>query len=168
MTTLFNSNSDRLAFLSNFYMAPFVAQFRGHMILFRSTEHYYQAHKTKDIGNINKILTSVTGAKAKYFGSAKSGCIIVEGFDDKRSKIMYKAVRYKFAQNPLLWKLLKQTKGKLVEDAPWDDYFGSGRDGNGKNVLGNLLTVLRDSGFEDMGDYRPKVKLKLIYNTLPE
>lgn len=154
----FNSKVDEYAFLSNFYMAPFVAPFRKRLVLFRSTEHYYQAHKTKDIIHINKILNSETGAKAKFFGSAKSGCVIVDDFDSKRKEIMYHAIRYKFAQNPVLYKLFKQLEGPFFEDAPWDDYFGTGRDGDGKNVMGKLLDKLHASGFPDRDDYRIKFK----------
>jgi ribA/ribD-fused uncharacterized protein len=151
--TEFNSNIIEYAFLSNFFPSPFVAPLKikgkKRYILFQTAEHYYQAHKTKDPRELALIINANGGSQARYFGSAKSGCNIIEDFDSKRKKIMQKVARYKYAQNPLLAEMLIRTKGKLVELAPWDDYFGSGRDGDGKNVHGRILTALRKELKED-------------------
>jgi predicted NAD-dependent protein-ADP-ribosyltransferase YbiA (DUF1768 family) len=59
---------------------------------------------------------------------------------------MREGLRYKYAQNPTLFMMLFLTgKAKLIEDAPWDDYFGTGKNGKGKNVMGKLLEELRTS-----------------------
>ncbi len=141
----FNSRIAEYAWLSAFFQAPFIAPLGKNMVLFRSREHFYQAHKTKDKKFRAKIINAVDGAKAKYWGSAKSGCPIVEDFDSKRAVIMRQAIRFQFHQNPLLLRWLQETgKATLIEEAPWDDYFGTGRDGNGKNVHGKLLMEFRD------------------------
>lgn len=155
---LFNSKHTRFGFMSNFYMSPFIAPFAGGMVLFRSVEHYYQVHKTKNKQFRAKILNAPDGSKAKYWGSAKAGCPIEDGFDARREKIMRQGLRYKFAQNPALRFLLDSTsKYKLVEDAPWDDFFGTGKDGKGKNVMGRLLEELRDTNY-DIEQYTPRVR----------
>lgn len=141
----FNSNIPEYAFLSAFYPAPFIAPLGKKMVLFPNREAYYQAHKTKSKEYRSKIINSRDPSRSKYFGSAKSGCPIVEGFDDNRKKIMRKAIQYQFPQNLVLMNLLMSTgKAELVELAPWDDYFGTGRDGEGKNVHGKLLMEFRD------------------------
>lgn len=158
---LFNSRHPRLRCLSNFYAAPFVFDFRGGLILVPTLEHAYQLHKTKDKEFLGKIYNSPDASKAKYWGSAKSGCPIIEGFDDKRIKLMRKLLRYKFAQNPMLHSVLKQTKGyTLIEEAPWDDFFGNGKDGKGKNHLGKELMALRDDSEFDITQYIPKFNVK--------
>lgn len=156
----FNSKTVGSSFLSAFYPGPFLAPLGKNVILFPNREAYYQAHKTKEAEQRAKIINALDPYKSKYFGSAKSGCKIIEGFDDKRERIMRKAIRYQMAQNPTLSRLLLATKGTLIEEAPWDDYFGSGRDGDGKNIHGKLLMEYRAKPPTDpkykMEDVRPK------------
>lgn len=141
----FNSRVYEYAWLSAFFQAPFIAPLGKKLVLFRSREHYYQAHKTKDKTFRSLIINAHEGSRAKYFGSAKSGCPIVEGFDARRKDIMREAIRYQFHQNPLLQRWLVETgDAKLIEEAPWDDYFGTGRNGDGKNIHGKLLMEHRD------------------------
>jgi Uncharacterized protein conserved in bacteria len=158
----FNSQIPQFAWLSAFAPFSFIAPWNGGFMLFRSREHYYQMHKTKDKNFRAKIANASDGGQAKYWGSAKSGCPIVEDFDSKREKIMRRAMRYQYAQNPMLVRLLRDTENaKLVEQAPWDDYFGNGRDGKGKNVHGKLHEEYRDNPMtkEELVKYRPDVRL---------
>lgn len=141
----FNSRIPEWAWLSAFAAGPFIAPVGKKLLLFKTREHYYQFHKTRDKHYRSLIINALDPSRAKYFGSAKSGCPIVEDFDSKREDIMREAIRYQMHQNPLLLSLLKQTEGyKLIEEAPWDDYFGTGRNGDGKNVHGKLLMEFRD------------------------
>lgn len=141
----FNSRVVEYAWMSAFFQAPFIAPLGKKLVLFRSREHYYQAHKTKDKTFRAKIINAKDGATAKYWGSAKSGCPIIEDFDKRRSSIMRQAIRFQYHQNPMLVRWLKDTgKATLIEEAPWDDYFGTGRNGDGKNVHGKLLMEFRD------------------------
>lgn len=140
----FNSGIPETRYLSAFFPAPFIAPLGKKIVLFPNREAYYQAHKTKSKVSRSKIINAADPYKSKYWGSAKSGTEIIEGFDAKRKQIMREGIRYQMAQNPLLLKLLLATrKSTLVEEAPWDDYFGNGRDGNGKNVHGKLLEEYR-------------------------
>lgn len=165
-TVKFNSKVPEYAFLSAFYPGPFMAPLGKKMVLFPHREAYYQAHKTKDKEQIAKIVNSLEGSRAKYFGSAKGGARIIDGFDKKRKDIMREAIRYQMTQNPLLRALLHSTgSAKIVEEAYWDDYFGSGRNGDGKNVHGKLLREYRDEGIpeEEQEQYKPKVKYKDLH-----
>lgn len=164
----FNSRTPEYAFLSAFYPGPFVAPLGKKLVLFPHREAYYQAHKTKDKTFRAKIVNSLEGGRAKYFGSAKSGCPIIEGFDKRREAIMREAIRYQMTQQTILRRLLRDTRdATLIEDAYWDDFFGSGRDGKGKNIHGKLLMEFRDT-FSDSesGEYQapaPKIYDKLSF-----
>lgn len=162
-TLKYNSYHPQLNVLSNFFNSPFVAKYRGELVMFRTAEHYFHAHKTKDREQAAKILTSPDASKARYFGSAKGGCTIPNNWDSElRKKVMFKALHYKFAQNPLLLEILLSTEGKkLAEDSPWDEYFGLGKEGKGANVAGKMLTKLRDAYLED-NTYLDKYKIDAI------
>ena len=70
-------------------------------------------------------------------------------WDQVKETVMLHALRQKF-QNPSLRTLLLQTKNReLIEDSPYDRFWGCGRDGKGKNRLGHLLMALRDEIRED-------------------
>lgn len=169
----FNSRIPEYAFLSAFYPGPFIAPLGKKLVLFPHREAYYQAHKTKDKHFRAKIINALDASRAKYFGSAKSGCPIVDGFDKGREALMRKAIRYQMVQNPLLRRLLRDTgNAKLIEKAPWDDFFGTGRDGKGKNVHGKLLMEFRDEFSDnDSAEYHiPARKLheSLSFYQIPE
>lgn len=53
---------------------------------------------------------------------------------------MYKCLK----QNPELRNILTSTGDiHIYENSPYDSYWGVGKDGNGKNILGKLLMQLR-------------------------
>ncbi len=59
--------------------------------------------------------------------------------------MMYKALLAKFSQNEELKDLLEMTRNReLVEDSPYDSYWGVGGAGSGENRLGKLLMKVRD------------------------
>lgn len=60
-----------------------------------------------------------------------------------KDDIMEKAVKAKFDQNLELKKLLDSTKGcEIIENSPYDYYWGCGSDGTGKNMLGKILSKI--------------------------
>ena len=64
-----------------------------------------------------------------------------------RVQVMKKALVAKFTQHDDLRQLLIGTrKRKLVEQSPYDTFWGDGgpRDGSGKNQLGKLLMEVRE------------------------
>ena len=59
---------------------------------------------------------------------------------------METALKAKFTQNPSLLQLLKATgQAELREKAFWDSYWGTGRNGKGRNRMGYLLQTLRNN-----------------------
>lgn len=65
-------------------------------------------------------------------------------WDTHRLVVMKKALDAKFSQNPELKDLLLSTKEMdIYEDSPYDSFWGIGRNRNGENKLGLMLTSLR-------------------------
>eukprot|EP01119_Soliformovum_irregulare_P024979 TRINITY_DN9107_c0_g1_i1.p1 TRINITY_DN9107_c0_g1~~TRINITY_DN9107_c0_g1_i1.p1 ORF type:complete len:173 (-),score=33.17 TRINITY_DN9107_c0_g1_i1:61-579(-) len=138
----------------------------------RSIEHYYQAqkflgpdHTAKAEEYAEKIRLSVTANIARILAnqktgggyawrtklnsdieqSIKDGVKLREDWDTARDDVMRIALRHKFEQNPSLKaQLLSTEDAKIVEKNPRDGYWGYGKDGKGKNRLGEMLMELRD------------------------
>ena len=159
---LFNAATPGVDFLSAMYPSPFRDD-KGR--LWRCVEQYFQYHKLS-IANLEdkklielttelkeKILGSYDPFKMRYFGSQKAGGNMNPKWDKGLSdKVMLRAQRWKYEQNPLLLVELMQTRNNdLVEDAPWDAIWGSGKDGNGQNKSGKILMELRR-------EFRTKIK----------
>lgn len=56
---------------------------------------------------------------------------------------MREALRHKFSLPELRALLLSTGKRTLIEDSPYDNFWGCGRLGKGQNMLGSLLMALR-------------------------
>lgn len=150
---LFNAASETHAFLSDMYPSPMLINGR----IWFSVEQYisYRKLSEKDAKDKKqkaltselrtKILGTLDSFKAKYFASTKAGGFVNPKF--KRGvRITQKALHAKFTQNPmLLYHLMRTGDAILIEDAPWDDFWGNGKDGKGENMKGKLLMQLRDS-----------------------
>ncbi len=130
-------------FLSNFYKRAFYH--RG--LRWETSEHFFQAHKTKDYDEFDKILIADTPSKAKRLGRK---CSLRSDWDDVKDDIMYMAVLCKFSQNPILKrKLLETGERYLIEGNTWhDNYWGNCTcdkcNTYGRNKLGLILMKVRD------------------------
>lgn len=68
----------------------------------------------------------------------------VSDWNTRKLGVMKTALMEKFTQNENLKKMLLGTgNAYIVENSPRDDYWGVGKDGNGKNMLGTLLMEVR-------------------------
>lgn len=68
-------------------------------------------------------------------------------WDSVKDQVMRCVVFLKFSQNPQLKRLLLNTGNKyIIENSPRDSYWGCGKDGTGKNMLGIILMETR-AGF---------------------
>lgn len=133
---------DDYAFLSNFYPAPF--EWKG--IQWRTSEHAYQASKSFDLEEAQRIAALATPAKAKQAGKRIKN--FRSNWNEVRIKVMEEVVCAKFQQNlDLLTQLLDTYPAHLEEGNWWNDTFwgvspvGSGK---GQNELGKVLMRLRD------------------------
>jgi hypothetical protein len=117
-------------------------------IKYKSVEHYFQSQKFKDNPTYSKkIINCLSPFDAKKLGSIRS-IKIVKDWDNIRLSILENGLRSKFDKNLNLelYELLQLTKGSLlIENSPFDNYYGCGRDGKGKNMMGKLLMKIRDS-----------------------
>lgn len=158
----FNAATPEYAFLSNMYPSPFFLDDRW----WTSVEQYFNYKKLnskagedkKQIALTKELKTKILGTidpfKAKYFGSKKAGGAVHPKWDKtQRLTVMEKAHRAKFTHNPVLLTLLLRTDGhSLIEEAPWDDFWGNGKDGDGENRNGLMLEALRDEILKEIKD----------------
>lgn len=115
-------------------------------IKYPTTEHYFQAMKfeTSDKVYMDKIIQAPDPMTAKRMGKDRHKPMRTD-WQLVKDDIMYIAIKAKFTQSDSLRKLLLSTgDALLVEAAPNDYYWGSGKDGTGKNMLGKLLVKLRE------------------------
>lgn len=122
-------------------------------IQYKTTEHYYQAMKfIKTAPHFSElIINSETPSQAKELGHSKEFNLDPE-WDFRENKeplkidVMRKALYYKFTQHEVLKEKLISTDGKILkENNPYDEYWGIGKKGKGKNKLGVLLMELRSN-----------------------
>lgn len=134
---------------SNFAELPIIID----GIKYPTSEHYFQAAKfaSTDPEYAEKIRLTKTAKGTKTLGKSRDHPIDpkwdspVEGELLFKDLVMKKAIRAKAEQHPeFLQDLLSTGTDSIVEASPWDNYWGSGRSGNGKNMLGKLLVELRD------------------------
>jgi ribA/ribD-fused uncharacterized protein len=110
-----------------------------------SVEHYFQAMKFTDKSHVEKIRRASSAAAAKKLGGSRE-VKIRRDWEDVKMEIMEKALLAKFTQHPKLREKLLGTKSaRLIEDSPYDSFWGIGRTRKGQNKLGLLLMKVRQS-----------------------
>lgn len=124
-------------FLSNFHVCP--VMYQG--VIYRSSENAYQAAKTDDIDERNKM-QYVTPSDSKKLGRLVT---LRKDWDDNKDIIMLQILLDKFTRNKDLRKLLLATAPKYLEETNWwnDTYWGTCND-IGENKLGKTLMGARD------------------------
>jgi N-glycosidase YbiA len=110
-----------------------------------TVEHYFQAQKFAGPAHAayrEQIRNARTPKEAKTLGRTRK--LPIRGdWDAVRDEVMLAALRLKFAAPKLSQVLLGTELRPLVEASPSDSYWGSGRSGNGRNRLGQLLMQVR-------------------------
>lgn len=126
------------AFLSNFYPCTVVGK-SG--IVYPSSEHAYQAAKSKS-RRIRKIIASLpTAAATKKYGR---NVVVRPDWEKVKRRIMLQIVRAKFSQNRYLAMMLIDTLDADLREGNWwgDTTWGICK-GVGKNWLGKILMQVR-------------------------
>jgi len=123
-------------FLSNFYPSVIPGRFGD----YPTVEHFFQAMKTDNIVDQEKIRTAETPGKAKRLGRRVQ---LRSDWDLIKLGVMWNALFYKF-MNPELARRLLAVEGEIVEDNNWGDTFWGVCNGKGENILGKMLMDLRD------------------------
>lgn len=109
-----------------------------------TTEHYFQAQKFEDAEYREKIRRAKTPKDAANLGRSRSIPLRAD-WEDVKDSVMEKAVLKKFQTHAELKELLLSTGDEeIVENAPGDYYWGCGKDGSGKNMLGKILQRVKE------------------------
>ncbi len=129
-------------FLSNF----FPCELKIHGVTFKSTEHYYQSQKfavPETSAIAEQIMNAATAAEAFAIARANDSKVRSDWSVHKK-RTMFRALMYKFKlHQDLREKLLQTGDAMLVEDSKIDSFWGSGPDGKGQNLLGQMLSNIR-------------------------
>ena len=113
-------------------------------VTYPSTEHYFQSQKFVGTPIEEKIRTTIDPVEAKKIGTSSSG--LRSDWDTAKVDVMLKAISAKFDQhNKLRYKLLDTIPCRLIVAHVKDAYWGNGIDDTGKNVMGKILTTVRDA-----------------------
>lgn len=168
----FYRTSDEYGCFSNFSKHPVVMN----GLVWKTSEHYYQAQKFNDISNMYTKLTFEPDPSYEDFWdvfnteSPKEAALM--GRDPRRKMrpdwglvkngIMTDVVTEKVKQHAdVREKLLSTRNAIIIEDSPTDYYWGCGKDGTGLNWLGKILMIIRMIYYETgrspkwLTDYTP-------------
>ncbi len=133
-------------FLSNFYMK--MVYYEG--LYYASSEHAFQAAKTRIPGEMDLVRNCKTPGQAKRKASKKAGKITIRpDWDIIKNHVMLKIVRSKFQDKELADKLVATSPLFLIEGNTWhDNYWGNcicDKCNNilGLNMLGYILMTIR-------------------------
>ncbi len=135
---------DEFFFLSNFYQSKFY--YDGQM--WKTVEHFYQAHKATNMGDLMTVANAETPSKAKKLGR-EIKCR--DDWEEIKDKIMFTGLQYKFnCHTDLRDKLVDTSPMILIEGNKWhDNYWGvcsceQCKDKEKLNKLGEMLMRIRD------------------------
>ena len=135
---MINKFQGETRWLSNFEYADF--EYKG--IMWKTTEHAYQAFKCRDVFEFLEIMNTETPGQAKRLGQK---CKMVPLFEIHKVQLMYEINKCKFEQNKYLTnKLLFTGNQELIEGNTWNDTFWGICDNIGENNLGKILMKIRD------------------------
>lgn len=136
MQKTINSFTGDHRFLSNFY--PCEILFEGS--IYPSVESAYQAAKTLDQGERDRIRIAKTPGEAKKLGRRVT---LQAGWNAMRVGVMRELLRMKFSNNVLKAMLVETKDAVLVEGNYWNDFWWGVCKGRGANHLGQLLMEIR-------------------------
>jgi N-glycosidase YbiA len=109
-----------------------------------TSEHYFQAQKFPNTLHLEEIRLAKTPKQAASMGRDRKRPLRPD-WEQVKDDVMRKAVLRKFQTHGEIREILLFTGDEeLVENAPGDYYWGSGKDGTGKNMLGIILMEVRE------------------------
>jgi len=123
-------------------LAPYPIELQGEV--WKSTEHYYQFRKFErsDPEYAQRIKEAPTPRDAKILSLQNKN--YPDDWDELKVDILREAVRKKFESYPGLERLLLSTgEEELIEANPNDYFWGEGKDGSGRNMMGQILMEVR-------------------------
>ncbi|GCE23820.1 NADAR family protein [Dictyobacter kobayashii] len=108
-----------------------------------TSEHYFQAQKFAGTSHEEAVRKADSPKLAAEMGRDRRRPLRSD-WERIKDDVMRRAVLRKFESHDDLRALLLATGDEeIIEDAPGDYYWGIGRDGSGKNMLGLILMEVR-------------------------
>jgi ribA/ribD-fused uncharacterized protein len=136
---MINSFSDEYRFLSNFYLSPITMD----GIVYPTVEHYFQAMKTEEITLRKEIAEAYSPGRAKRMGRK---LLLRKDWETLKITVMLKGLIEKFTTYPELQaKLIATAPHQLIEGNTWGDKYWGICNGEGQNLLGLMLMLLRST-----------------------
>lgn len=124
--------------LSNFWPVSIT---RSDGITYPSSEPAYMASKTLDMAIRREVATLKTAGDAKRFGRKIK---LRADWEEVKRNEMLSVLRLKFRDPLLRIKLINTGDARLIEGNTWGDTYWGVCNGQGQNVLGQLLMLVRD------------------------
>ena len=110
-----------------------------------TSEHAYQAaHFFETAPELVEQIFKARSAHDAYLIANANSDKDPDNWDDIKIEIMEEIIRAKCEQNPYIKQKLLETGDKdIVEDSPIDDFWGWGKDHDGRNELGKIWMRIR-------------------------
>ena len=109
-----------------------------------TSEHYFQAQKFAGTQHEEDVRVAKSPGQAKQRGRDRKRPLRAD-WEEVKDDVMWLAVRRKFETHADIREvLLSSGDEEIIENAPSDYYWGCGKDGSGKNMLGKILMEVRE------------------------
>lgn len=128
-----------------------LSNFSAHQVMlwgetFPTAEHAYQWKKFADLPDISSAIISAPSPEAVKKISNSQKDQKPNNWDTVKESVMEEILSAKAAQHEDVKQALQRSGSRIiVENSPWDDYWGSGPHGDGKNRLGHLWMKVRET-----------------------
>lgn len=112
---------------------------------FMTADHAYHYKKFEESAPhiARKILKASSPMEAKNIAS-KYKTYSLDKWEAIKDEVLYEILKTKAQQHTEVYDALIKSNGKnLIENSPYDSYWGTGPDGNGQNKLGKLWMQIR-------------------------
>lgn len=140
MTIYFYTAGEEYGCFSNFSRHGFEID----EVYWKTSEHYFQAQKFAGTVYADKVREARSPKEAAELGRRRD-FPLRDDWEAVKDDVMRRAVLKKFQTHDEIAYILLQTGDEhIVENAPGDYYWGCGKDGTGKNMLGRILMEVRD------------------------
>lgn len=149
---LIDSFDREFEFLSNFFYLPETVKWNN--MKFATVEHAYQAAKTLDVAQRQRIRNAETPGQAKKLGQAVD---VREDWDEIKLVVMEKLLRRKFSVKRLAMMLANTGSTELVEGNWWGDAYW------GKVTSIGFKRVANPKGLNHLGRLLMEIRKDLVY-----
>ncbi len=125
---------------SNF--SSFALEWKGNVWM--TSEHVYHSERF-DNEEIKEKIRNMRSAHEVFRFAQDNKYLQISNWNEIKVEIMKEIVREKIVQHPYVKKkLLESGSRELIEDSPHDDFWGWGKNKDGKNQLGKIWMELRE------------------------